>query len=221
MIPPKAKEEMRQIWGANKMYVAKDVVDLAFGMRKYSIAEAFEKNSEDRNFLEKLITHFAQEFFKNKSITTMKMLEDVLVDMTKMAKNNLIVRSFTVTLNNFISNIVYLQGRGVRIKDILLGAKEALINFDDATTVYNKYRAYKTWPDIYLESGLKIINCELLETTSKNTPSQIIAIEKTFVIVGCGKGTIKIIDVQPQSKKQMSVVDYIRGARLEVGDSIS
>ncbi len=99
--------------------------------------------------------------------------------------------------------------------------KDGLIQFSDANSVYNKYRAYKTWPDIYLESGLKIINCELMETHSQNTAAQIITIEKTYIIVGCGKGTIKIIDVQPQSKKQMNVVDYIRGARLEVGDCIS
>ncbi|MBN2837367.1 MAG: hypothetical protein JXM74_01275, partial [Fusobacteriaceae bacterium] len=64
-------------------------------------------------------------------------------------------------------------------------------------------------------------NCKLLEIDTINTPAQIIAIEKTFIIVGCKKGTLKIMDVQPQSKKEMNVVDYIRGARLEVGDSIS
>jgi len=99
--------------------------------------------------------------------------------------------------------------------------KDGLIFFDDAKLLYNKYRAYKTWPDIYISSGLKIKNCELIEADSQNIPAQIIAIEKTYIIVGCKKGTIKIIDVQPQSKKQMSVVDYIRGARLEIGDNIS
>lgn len=99
--------------------------------------------------------------------------------------------------------------------------KDGLVNFDDAKTVYNKYRAYRTWPDIYLENGLKIKTCELMETQSNNSLGKILTIEKTYIIVGCGKGTIKIVDVQPQSKKQMSVVDYIRGARLEIGDNIS
>jgi methionyl-tRNA formyltransferase len=99
--------------------------------------------------------------------------------------------------------------------------KDGLIDFDNAKSIYNKYKAYKSWPDIYLENGLKIKNCKLLEIDTINTPAQIIAIEKTFIIVGCKKGTLKIMDVQPQSKKEMNVVDYIRGARLEVGDSIS
>jgi methionyl-tRNA formyltransferase len=99
--------------------------------------------------------------------------------------------------------------------------KDGLVNFDDAKTFYNKYRAYRTWPDIYLENGLKIKTCELLDTESINSAGEIVAIEKTYIIIGCQKGTIKIIDVQPQSKKQMSGVDYIRGVRLEVGDNIS
>jgi len=99
--------------------------------------------------------------------------------------------------------------------------KDGLVDFKDAKTTYNKYRAYKTWPDIYLENKLKIKTCELVETESINKAGEIIAIEKKYIIVGCQKGTIKIIDVQPESKKQMGVVDYIRGARLEIGDSIS
>ncbi len=99
--------------------------------------------------------------------------------------------------------------------------KDGLVDFDDARKFYNKYRAYKSWPDIYLDNGLKIKNCELFEKNSTNKNGEILKIEKSFIIVGCEKGSIKIIDVQPQSKKQMNVVDYIRGARLEVGDSIS
>jgi len=99
--------------------------------------------------------------------------------------------------------------------------KDGLVSFLDAKKLYNKYRAYKSWPDIYLESGLKIKNCQLIDTDSIYKPGEIIAIEKAYILVGCIKGSIKIIDIQPQSKKQMSVVDYIRGARLEVGDSLS
>jgi methionyl-tRNA formyltransferase len=99
--------------------------------------------------------------------------------------------------------------------------KDGLVDFNDAKIFYNKYRAYKTWPDIYLENGLKIKICELIETDSINKQAQILEIQKTYIVVGCQKGSIKIIDVQPQSKKQMSIVDYIRGARLEVGDCIS
>ena len=98
---------------------------------------------------------------------------------------------------------------------------DGLINFKSAKLLYDKYRAYKTWPDIYLESGLKIKECTLHETKSENQSGKIIEVDKEYIIVGCTQGTIKITAVQPASKKQMDVVAYIRGKRLEIGDDFS
>ena len=92
------------------------------------------------------------------------------------------------------------------------------IKFDNAKKVYQKFKAYKFWPGIFLNSGLKIKECSIIDNNSDNVTSQIISIDKTSIVVGCTKGRLKIIQVQPTSKKQMSVVDYIRGARLSIGD---
>jgi len=99
--------------------------------------------------------------------------------------------------------------------------KDGLVSFDNARIFYNKFRAYKSWPDIYLESQLKIKECILEEETSLNESNKIVKIEKDSITVSCSIGTIKILMVQPQSKKQMNVVDYIRGKRLEIGDTLS
>lgn len=99
--------------------------------------------------------------------------------------------------------------------------KDGLVDFSSAYDFYNKYRAYKTWPDIYLESGMKIKECELLEIESTNKAGEILKIEKDYIIVGFNKGSIKIVSLQPQSKKQMNASDYIRGARLELGNILS
>lgn len=99
--------------------------------------------------------------------------------------------------------------------------KDGLVDFDNANDFYNKYRAFKSWPDIYLESGLKIKECSLVDIDSSNTSGKIEAIETDFIVVSCKVGKVKIISVQPASKKQMNVVDYIRGKRLEIGDNLS
>jgi len=98
---------------------------------------------------------------------------------------------------------------------------DGLVSFLNAKEFYNKYRAYKFWPDIYIENGLKIKECILNDIESSNQNGIILEIQKDFIIVGCTVGTIKVVNVQPASKKQMNVVDYIRGQRLEVGDFIS
>jgi len=98
---------------------------------------------------------------------------------------------------------------------------DGLVEFIDAKEFYNKYRAYKSWPHIYLKSELKIKECEAVEFESINEAGKILKIDKDYIIVGCKKGSIKIISIQPKSKKQMNVCDYIRGQRLELGDIIS
>ncbi len=98
---------------------------------------------------------------------------------------------------------------------------DGLVDFTDANEFYNKYRAFQSWPDIYLESGLKIKGCLLVEKDSKNLSGTILSIQKESIIVGFERGTVKIVSIQPSSKKQMNVVDYIRGKRLEIGDDFS
>ena len=98
---------------------------------------------------------------------------------------------------------------------------DGLVDFINATVLYNTYRAYKSWPDIYLSSKMKIKECLLEDTLSTNTSGEILVIDKTSVVVGCTIGSIRIFKVQPSSKKEMNVVDYIRGKRLNIGDIIS
>ena len=98
---------------------------------------------------------------------------------------------------------------------------DGLVQFDNANLFYKKYKAYKNWPDIYLESGIKIKECEIFETNNINNSSEILKIDTEYIVVGCNLGSIKITQVQPSSKKEMNVIDYIRGKRLNIGDNFS
>lgn len=122
------------------------------------------------------------------------------------------------TLNNFENIVPKKQD----LKSVTHCAKvqksDGLVNFKSAYKLYNAYRAFKSWPDIYLETGLKIKECRLLETTSCNESGKILQITKTTAVIGCQSGTIEIAMVQPASKKQMGIVDYLRGKRLHIGD---
>jgi len=99
--------------------------------------------------------------------------------------------------------------------------KDGEVNFDDAKKLYSKFRAYTPWPGIYLASGLKLKDIELIEKCSENSAGEILVIEKEYIVVGCSKGTIKINKVQPQSKKEMDISAYINGKRLTLADNLS
>ena len=97
---------------------------------------------------------------------------------------------------------------------------DGLVSFsrDTANEIYIKYRAYDPWPGLFLDSGLKLKDVELVK--GKDKPNTIIAINDDEIIVTCKSGALKIKTLQPPSKKAMNAVDYIRGKRLEVGNTL-
>ena len=99
--------------------------------------------------------------------------------------------------------------------------QEGLVAFDDAITLYNRYRAFTPWPGIYLESGLKIKKMSLDSSDKIHNAGEILKVEKEYVIVGCQNGSLKIELVQPASKKEMSVISYLNGKRLSLADTLA
>ena len=95
------------------------------------------------------------------------------------------------------------------------------VTFEDSKTLYNKYRAYTPWPGIYLSSGLKLKYIAHVENMSENEMGKILKIENDGIVVGCKKGSIRIFTVQPESKKEMDVLSYINGKRLQNEDTLS
>jgi methionyl-tRNA formyltransferase len=97
--------------------------------------------------------------------------------------------------------------------------KDGLVAFDDALTLYNMYRAFTPWPGVYLESGTKLKKIELVDKSVRGKKAIILEINRDNILVSCTKGVIRIYSVQPQSKKEMSVVSYINGKRLSLEDT--
>ncbi len=98
--------------------------------------------------------------------------------------------------------------------------EDGLVDFKDAKTLFNKYRAYYGWPGVFLENGMKLFDVKLIESESQNEAAKIVAIEDEAIIVTCNKGKVKIGSLQPKSKKKMSAKAYLIGQRLKVGDSL-
>jgi len=94
------------------------------------------------------------------------------------------------------------------------------IYFSDASKLYDTYRAYSPWPGVYLSSGLKLKEMKLVDENSEHQEGKIVKITKEGVIVGCKKGSLLITRVQPPSKKEISVLDYINGKRLHIEDTL-
>jgi len=94
------------------------------------------------------------------------------------------------------------------------------VNFEDATSIYDKYRAFEGWPGIFAHNGTKFDGVVLMDTTKEYRAYEILRFEEESIILGCLKGSLKIATLQPASKKAMSAKAYCMGRGLKVGDSL-
>ena len=124
-------------------------------------------------------------------------------------------------LRNFNSYTPIKQDESLATHCKKITKQDGEVDFVDASTLYNKYRAFTPWPGIYLQSGLKLKSIKVLEHDSTNTILEILDVQKDGIVVGCKKGTIKVLRVQPASKKEMDVLSYINGKRLNIADTLS
>jgi len=149
-------------------------------------------------------------------VTETEMLEELFYKLTDLASKLTID-----VLNNFRKYKQVKQDNTKATNCKKITKIDGLVLLDDAQITYNKYRAFTPWPGIYLENGLKLKRIEIVENNSKNNEGEILKINDNNIIIGCKKGSIKLFNVQPSSKKEMNVVSYINGKRLVVADRIS
>ncbi len=91
--------------------------------------------------------------------------------------------------------------------------------FQDAKTIYNRFRGLTPWPGIFtfLDSQ-RILLTEMrlgtLESSGKPGTIRMEMIEKVFV--DCGTGTIELVRVKPAGKNDLPAKDFVRGLKGHV-----
>lgn len=95
------------------------------------------------------------------------------------------------------------------------------VMFENASILYNKYRAFTPWPGIFLQSGLKLKRVALESKTNSYEAGKILSIDKESIVVGCKEGSLRIYNVQAPSKKEVDILSYVNGKRLSVSDTLS
>jgi len=100
---------------------------------------------------------------------------------------------------------------------------DGLVTFEqNAQDVLIRFKALSPWPGIFLESGLKLLDIEFVKS-NKNVTMSIGLIEEIRpdgVVVSCKQDSLLLKTLQPVSKNAMNALDYIRGKRLGIGDSL-
>ncbi len=107
-----------------------------------------------------------------------------------------------------------------------------LLNKDDrfidwgkkAHSIYCQFRALSPFPGVVTSfRGKRLMikgmgNLEHIVTGNSPHPGEIINLNEFGFDVACGEGSIRILSCQPESKKQVSALEFINGHQLKTGE---
>ncbi len=89
-----------------------------------------------------------------------------------------------------------------------------------AKQIVNAIRGYNPWPCAYftlLGKRIKVYKAEALSTSGEVGT---VLDSSNRLVIGCGEGSVSLIEVQPEGSKRMNVTDMLRGRPIEVGTKI-
>jgi methionyl-tRNA formyltransferase len=105
----------------------------------------------------------------------------------------------------------------------VLRKEDGLIDWSfSAFAIERRVRGFQPWPNAYTSfnsKGLTIWSAEPSTTTTMANPGEIIVAHHGELVVSCGEQTaLRLIEVQPESRKRITGGEFMSGARLKVGD---
>jgi len=153
-------------------------------------------------------------------ISTIKIPETMLVEELFNALTDVAAELTVDILKNFKNYTPLKQDDACSTHCSKISKDNGLVVFDDALTLFNKYRAFTPWPGVYLESGLKLKEMSLESTEGEHKAGEVLDITKKSILIGCEKGSLRLTRLQPPSKKEMDVASYLNGKRLERADTL-
>ena len=91
-----------------------------------------------------------------------------------------------------------------------------------ATTIHNLVRGTAIWPGAYTffrgKLRLKIVRCQPLPRTLAAQSGTLEIVKRQELIVATGEGALRLLEVQPATKKTMEASDFINGYQLQPGE---
>jgi methionyl-tRNA formyltransferase len=108
----------------------------------------------------------------------------------------------------------------------ILKKEDGLIDWaTNAKAIEHRVRGLQPWPNAYTSfnaRGLTIWRAEPLAAANPRAePGEVISAHGDDLIVQGGEGTaLRLLEVQPESRKRMSGREFLAGKQLKVGDRL-
>jgi methionyl-tRNA formyltransferase len=133
-------------------------------------------------------------------------------------------------LSETLSNLDTITPRPQHDRDVtfapLLTKTDGLINWSNpAQTIERCVRGFQPWPNAYTfhnSHRLIVWRAAIEVAQAANEVSQdgeVVIAQGDDLLVKCGEGTVlRLLEVQPEAKRRMSVRDFLNGTHLKTGD---
>lgn len=107
----------------------------------------------------------------------------------------------------------------------LLKKEDGDVSWDEpAAVIERKLRGFQPWPGATASVGgraLRLLRARV-EPDGPGSPGTVLRLDADGIIVSCGSGSrLRLLELQPESRRAMSAAAFAAGARLLVGDRLA
>ncbi len=97
----------------------------------------------------------------------------------------------------------------------LLTKEDGLVDFNKTNDeIYNQYRGLTPWPGIWCVRNDKRLKLLKIIKSDKTLPSGEPLAENKHIFIGCGKGSIEILELQLEGKSAMDAPTFLNGYKV-------
>ena len=128
LLPIEAREEAKALFGDAGIAIRNDLISDAFGYRKFSIAELWDKDADLPELVQKTLGAMLQTAYGKQMLPYFLKLERGIQELVKEIKDLVVIKSMVVLRDNIISNTVQLKViHGVSAERIVKGQARAYV----------------------------------------------------------------------------------------------
>jgi len=92
-----------------------------------------------------------------------------------------------------------------------------------AAAIHDLVRGFSPWPSAYTFLGglrLKLHRTQLADERAGNTPGEVLSADREGIVVACGEGALRLLEVQAEGARRMTGGEFVAGHPVPAGSKL-
>lgn len=121
-----------------------------------------------------------------------------------------------------------LQDRSLATRAPRLTKADGMVDWSrGAAQISNQVRAFQPWPGSYTtwrrpkgDLRLTLTQTDVDTLSTSEAPGRVLQADDGRLVIACGQGSLRVIELQPAGKKRLTCDEFLRGYPLQPGDRL-